>query len=52
MIILSKDQIKEIVDELDSGKRCYINKETGEIKTILNFWGWPTIKGSPGKRSE
>jgi len=40
MIKLTKDQIKEIAEELDCGMRCYINKETGEIKTVLNFESW------------
>lgn len=42
MIKLTKDQIKEIAEELDCGMRCYINKETGEIKTVLNFESWQT----------
>ena len=42
MINLSEDQIKEISEELDCGMRCYINKETGEIKTVLNFESWQT----------
>ena len=37
MINLSIDQIKEIADQLDCGNRCYINKETGEIKTTPDF---------------
>jgi hypothetical protein len=37
MISLTNDQIKEIAEQLDCGMRCYINKETGEIKTVLNF---------------
>jgi hypothetical protein len=37
MINLSKDQIKEVADQLDCGNRCYINKETCEIKTTPDF---------------
>jgi hypothetical protein len=37
MISLTKDQIKEIAEQLDCGMRCYINKETGEIKTTPDF---------------
>ena len=33
---LSHSQIKDIVEELDCGMKCYINKETGEIKPILD----------------
>jgi hypothetical protein len=29
MIKLTKDQIKELADQLDCGNKCYINKETG-----------------------
>jgi hypothetical protein len=42
MINLSKDQINYVANELDSGMRCYINKESGEIKTVLNFESWLT----------
>lgn len=37
MINLTKDQIKEIAEQLDCGNRCYINKETGDIKTTPDF---------------
>jgi len=37
---LTDQQIKEIADNLDSGMRCFFNKQTGEIKTILNFDSW------------
>jgi hypothetical protein len=47
MIKLTKDQIKEIAEELDCGMRCYINKETGEIKTVLNFESWQTVDREP-----
>jgi len=47
MINLTKDQIKEIADQLDCGMRCYINKETGEIKTVLNFESWQTDDKKP-----
>ena len=42
MINLTKDQIKEIAEQLDCGMRCYINKETGEIKTTPDFDNWYT----------
>jgi len=47
MISLTKDQIKEIAEQLDCGMRCYINKETGEIKTVLNFESWQTDDREP-----
>lgn len=47
MIKLTKDQIKEIAEELDCGMRCYINKATGEIKTVLNFKSWQTDDREP-----
>ncbi len=47
MIKLTKDQIKEIAEELDCGMRCYINKATGEIKTVLNFESWQTNDREP-----
>jgi len=28
MIKLTKDQIKEIAEQLDCGMKCYVNKET------------------------
>jgi len=40
MINLTKDQIKEIADQLDCGMRCYVNKETGNIKSIPDFDNW------------
>ena len=40
MIKLTDIQIKEIADWLDCGMRCYYNKQTGEIKHILNFDNW------------
>jgi hypothetical protein len=42
MISLTKDQIKEIAEQLDCGMRCYIDKETGEIKTTPDFDNWYT----------
>jgi hypothetical protein len=42
MIKLTKDQVKEIADQLDVGMKCYINKETGEIVSVLDFESWPT----------
>lgn len=47
MINLTEDQIREIAEQLDSGMRCYINKETGEIKTVLNFESWQTDEREP-----
>ena len=47
MISLTNDQIKEIAEQLDCGMRCYINKETGEIKTVLNFKSWQTDDREP-----
>ena len=37
MIKLTKDQIKEIADYLDSGLKCYVNKETGIIIYTPDF---------------
>jgi len=37
MLKLTEQQIKEIADLLDSGLICYYNKETHEIKEILDF---------------
>jgi len=49
MISLTKDQINEIAEQLDCGMRCYINKETFEIKTVLNFESWQTGDREPWK---
>jgi hypothetical protein len=37
MIKLTKDQIKVIADYLDSGLKCYVNKETGKIIYTPDF---------------
>jgi outer membrane cobalamin receptor len=37
MIRITKEQIKEIAEQLDCGNRCYINKEAGDIKTTPDF---------------
>ena len=37
MVKITKEQIKEIAEQLDCGNRCYINKETGDIKTTPDF---------------
>ena len=37
MIKITKDQIKELADQLDCGNKCYINKETGIIIFIPDF---------------
>ncbi len=47
MINLTNDQIKEIAEQLDCGMRCYINKETGEIISVLNFESWQTDDREP-----
>lgn len=41
MINLTESQIKEIADQLDSGLKCYIHKESGEIVSVLDFDSWP-----------
>ncbi len=40
MIKLTEQEIKEIASNLDCGMRCFYNKRTGEIKSILNFDSW------------
>lgn len=42
MIRITKEQIKEIADQLDCGMRCYIDKETGIIKSVPDFDSWQT----------
>jgi hypothetical protein len=37
MINLTKDQIKEIADQLDCGMKCYVDKETGAIQATPDF---------------
>jgi hypothetical protein len=37
MLNLTKEQITEIADLLDSGMRCFYNRKTGEIKEIPDF---------------
>ncbi len=37
MIIISKEQVREIADYLDCGMKCYLNKDTGVLKTIIDF---------------
>ncbi len=37
MIRISKEQVREIAEYLDCGMKCYLNKETGELKTIIEF---------------
>ena len=37
MIKLADQQIKEIAENLDCGMKCFFNKQTGEIKTLLDF---------------
>jgi len=47
MIKLTEEQIKEIVDNLDSGFRSYYNKKTGEIKSIINLESWEDADMEP-----
>lgn len=37
MIKVSKEQIKEIADLLDSGLKCYYNLKTHEVLSIIDF---------------
>ena len=37
---LTDQQINDIADNLYSGRRCFYNLKTGEIKTVLNFDNW------------
>lgn len=36
MIRLSSKQVNDIAQELDAGLKCYINKESGEYRSILD----------------
>jgi hypothetical protein len=47
MIDLTKEQIKEIADNLDSGLKCYYNKITHELKEILDFDANPGADEEP-----
>jgi len=40
MIKLTKDQIKEVAEQLDCGFKCYVNKENGTVHSVLNFDNW------------
>ena len=40
MIKFSKEQIREIADNLDCGMKCYLNKDTGAITSILDPDNW------------
>ncbi|MBN2761686.1 MAG: hypothetical protein JXR41_01250, partial [Bacteroidales bacterium] len=40
MIKISKDQIKEIAEDIDFGMKCYINKETGAVTTSPDSNSW------------
>lgn len=42
MIRITKEQIKEIAEQLDCGMNCYIHKETGIIKSVPDFDSWQT----------
>ena len=39
-MVLTDDQIKEIADDLEAGMKCYYNRLTGNIKTIIDFDSW------------
>lgn len=39
-MVLTDDQIKEIADSLEAGMKCYYNRLTGNIKTIIDFDSW------------
>lgn len=41
---LTEEQINQISQELDSGLKCYINIETGEMKSILD---WEEVHADP-----
>lgn len=45
MIRLSSGQINEIAQELDAGLKCYVNKDSGEHKSILD---WDYMDDSEG----
>lgn len=40
MITLTDHQIKEIAENLEFGMRCFFNKKTGEIKSVINPEHW------------
>jgi hypothetical protein len=42
MIRITKEQIKEIAEQLDCGMNCYIHKETGIITSVPDFDSWQT----------
>jgi len=39
-MVLTDVQIREIADGLESGMRCYYNRLTGDIRTIIDFERW------------
>lgn len=39
-MVLTDVQIREIADCLDAGMRCYYNRLTGEIKSVIDFNSW------------
>lgn len=47
MIRITKEQIKEIADQLDCRMKCYINKETGIIKSVPDFDSMQTSSTEP-----
>ena len=45
MVRLSSKQINDIAQELDAGLKCYVNKDSGEYKSILD---WDHMDDSEG----
>lgn len=39
-MVLTDVKIREIADGLESGMKCYYNRLTGDIKTIIDFDSW------------
>lgn len=39
-MVLTDVQIREIADCMESGMKCYYNRLTGDIKTIIDFDSW------------
>jgi hypothetical protein len=37
MVRLSSKQINDVAQELDAGLKCYVNKDSGEYKSILDL---------------
>lgn len=47
MITVTKEKIKGIAEDLDCGMKCYYNKKTKEITTILDFDSHPGADEEP-----